>query len=1245
MFGIGLLRAQLVIYVVSVQILMFSRVIGYSEDFSKQLYLFGKNTEGISSFLENLDKYKSKSTSSNTRRRTVVDRDCDNVQQHIDSIEGTCDQYRYQVLTKLIPDYQNLVMLNSTFDSEMLKFDTEFNGDPMRPGEVLGLLNTLLMQRVALYGGVNPDNNMTEIGLLKRFELTYGKMRSLSGEAAASLDSLWAATSQVDRRIANKLYTQLFAYATESDKLLMNIQNTSTRLLAADVASIAQLTNSLNVKLLNISNTVCDTQKSVGISVADSFKLTASALPELTSLISDLMSQSDKTLSAFDDISAKGSDAIDQTIGQSDEILADNLQAIKQISQSYAQTYVTALNRVISTFGSQLSFNATSVVNPLVWRIGNFSKDYEKLSTREQSKIDSSAASLLALIDSLKTKLETRISKAQQAQAVAVAAADAMISNTTDLVSTNSNDFADSQKQLSLQFSGAQSSLNSKIDSAKNSVNSLLTAAKDHSDATIARIGQTVDDAHSELVSGAFSHREAVDGAIGGVVTSLASGSLAAHQVVNSQISTLSKTGQLADAQIGQMTDGAAAAVRSGLSPLLNDKGSVLVNAVTEIQTAKSSAVRDMQTAASQNQAALQDGSHAVSALAHVLFMKGSSTVANELKSHTALLQNTAVSLKNTAGLLEHSVPLGGPPRVDIGALSGQLATVDDDLASQLGKKAKLVAGENSNSLNNVVTDVNGKLNSLLSPLASLVGKESLGTSPMPVSPGKQQIVSLVQQIENELKLLQTDESRTALDFQRRMHSAIPKITLPNVSTDDFVGNLAKRLASEMVKARLSVDHLNAGTGTGAETKLNILRTIFYGQRKLADNSTFGKSVLTSEQEMEEHFWQNAKAVDGGLINSEADFNAYIDKLSSDYFAYLSQPDSTLSTLIDDLLDQYNQQKQTETEKWTNALEEALNNQNVSVPAETAETLAEAAVGWLGTFNRTPTSVPDLTKEETAAAGLSTVAAPTANAQTAINTADRLVAKARALADTATGFARDFVGRSNAQSSFYVHANLNRAAQMAGDQSHAVDSVLTTVSEFNDAQSQVGLLVSNQTAGVRDALSDSQVGLEDALGILAQKVSTHAQSGVANATNHWAEYQLGSIQKFTRLVSNSWTNFVDLESKKFQKMSDDDKASLDAYLRLVNSGKNKTSSALEAAVGGLHAAQSALEWDESELDSFQTEFRFASDNLTRGTLDEDMPNLLLNATNFDPTNAQINAEASIAQFENGLDEIANQVLA
>ena len=226
-------------------------IVGVSGISDDRLELLLQQTPGLRHevFLETLDKSQNKLTSSG-RRRTVQDKDCDDLVDAIDSIEDNCSRFRYSVFQNLYPQ----LMQNAISDSTMLGRTASIN-DSFTGGLVsvmrAAIRDTFNTQRDSLYGPNGTCTSPKKGGLAATVDSLAGTVFSLVNKQKSAYDTAWKNVQGVDKFMTSSFTDESAKFANITGTVMSTMNQFQARLFKHQDRSTADFINTLNLDYLN----------------------------------------------------------------------------------------------------------------------------------------------------------------------------------------------------------------------------------------------------------------------------------------------------------------------------------------------------------------------------------------------------------------------------------------------------------------------------------------------------------------------------------------------------------------------------------------------------------------------------------------------------------------------------------------------------------------------------------------------------------------------------------------------------------------------------------------------------------------------------------------------------------------------------------------------------------------------------------------------------------------------------------
>ena len=1253
-----------------------------SQNFPDSLLLFNGDTGVVTSWLETLDKSKMRfGLTKNKRRRVVSDSDCDDAEGKVDSIENVCDTYRYSELTKLTPQFQEMMQRNSSLDYGMVNINTQLNGDVLGIGDSRGLLKTLLMQRVALYGGVSPETNMTEMGLLKRFELLLHQSYRISNSETASLDSMWAATKQVDKRIGNRLYDQVFKYATLVDEMLVNLQASSASIVKTKLAAIADLANSNNVQLMRLTAEICNEQTQVVKEARLAGSDADSAIPVMSKTIDILVDKSNELLDAFDDLEDKGTDAMKIATDKSNQVLSDGIDSLDSIAQRYVLTFAASVSRLIETFGAMLATDSGALVHPVTWGIGNFSIELGNLTSNESQRIETTQETILDRLAAVKLDLESRITAAQQKQVIALASAEDTVTAAKDKIAADANTLASSQKELGMSYSGAQADLAGSMNTLRENLNGVLDSASTTSRQKLGALTKQVDNVQSQI--GGLISSASVNRQVQSAQESLWGGTQDGKSIVGAQLAVLRNSGATSESKTRLLADSSSFTIQSGLGPLKNAALNMANSAyatVGGINAARQTALTDLSASIQADDAATAARRTALAASTHAVF--ANSPLAGTIRSDSSSLQSVQSTLANAHVPIQGlaSLQAAGAATEQLGArgmahVAESLDKANSDISLLFQSSASKIVHRGKASANQVLAAMGDKMAKadISVSLEQLI--DQLKTGDLVITSGsavEKQIMNLASAAAAAVAASGAKADKTKKKFQADLHrfaqgiaSWVPKLAATNAqelaqieksAQDQLVQVVGETYASTRAKlnqilAAAKSLHVTSSIDGGWAETANTLNA------QLADAKAQASKLQLDSEKRIASFKSAERGFNKTLALTERNLTATIQKMGSEYVSEMAASADSMGTASAAIITSFNAAR----EARLTAVGAATDTGAAALPGtivlgdidgvDLTSQLAEQRVGITANQTRNMDEVAALSDEVEALSGSidslqakdsAQAIASQAAIASAVDTANKLKAQAT-LAGSAQGNALLMFGsQSNAQSQFVANAAAVQATRLA--QGLGVDEVSIAVEDYGSSMHTVVDSVATEPAHMQDALTSTQRAIALQLKSVRDRVEAQdaAVRGNLSMEAQIELLQLEEVKRFASSVGGAWNDYEAYEAEKFSKMDNEDRVSLGYLKKIVDSGHAKGTEDISSARTKLSETSADLDSRITELDRYQSEFDREAAAL-QATLAAERPSVSDLALSSTAESQEAIDNEKVSEFEKGLDEILAQV--
>jgi hypothetical protein len=739
----------------------------------------------LASLLETIDTAGHTTTSKSSRRRQKMDMDCDSVVAYPDNIEDTCNNHRQEILFSLGPNFTNVVQVNSTLGTRVQNLETVVNGDPDRPSEMAGIVKTMYLQRIALYGGVDPSNKASGPGLIKDMKTAVNNELRLQQMAEQSLDSLWLAAQQTDKNVGYILYNQVFRYGKTVDDLMKMMGKTGGEVLDHDIAEIQAATNRTNAVMTELSKQICQMQQELGEQGKLTTKEADESMNQIARAVEQLFTKSDDFLNLLDEKRIEADQVIDSVSEGSEMIMSTGVDAINMLSDSFLTNFSENLARMIEVFDKSSESEILREKERLSAAIGNGTNQLMQAVEGRRESLNAKREQVGEQINNLKTALLDKVARVRAWQASNFTQAEEMLAARKDDATRSLSTVQETQRAIAMKIEDASRQVDPltagfRSDLAKE-VNKLGSASGRALEDAVANIEKAITQILSASAGSELAISEQLHETSGGMGES----SVSANMMANDQAGLISSARAVGKAEIRSVEDIANAAIRAGIGALLSSVGGTASDTLRiahEMNLAGSSANADSKNAINSlenaNEAELRaahvSGILSVSNSTKLLasFMASATGDFEDSKKGLSGAENQLVSADTSLGtIFTQGAAIDEKARATISSIQSRIAGMNDGLADAIddtlkmglknvGLKVDEQTEESALQLNSETARVAEKLGSLI---AELKNDDFFGGS---LDPSEQkQMIKTLEEIQRGMADLEAKQEKAVDGF------------------------------------------------------------------------------------------------------------------------------------------------------------------------------------------------------------------------------------------------------------------------------------------------------------------------------------------------------------------------------------------------------------------------------------------------------------------------------------------------
>ena len=1096
----------------------------------------------LESLIETMDAAREGTAASrNDRRRSVSDVDCDYITDRIDSIESSCHQYRYQQLVAVQPQFQQLLLRNNTENDKLVYLTKAIEGDSESTQVASGVLQNLLLQRIAIYGGTDPSSNTTEMGQLARFKQLFDSLAALHKSTSASLENLWRALVKTDKHVANQTQNQVFAYGTAVKRLLGLLSNTSQDALNYDVALMGETAHSLTQGMLGMVKQICETQQELVSLNSNASDTSGAVAPVLEAAVDMALQRFNEALSEFEDAQLKENDLIDSVNRKAEDVMDGGVDSVQRISQVQVSAFSKALALMLETFKKDTESTVSGSLGSLSADLGKKSSTLDQTIGEFQYRLVGVTKQLADQLGALKEELAGKLSTANSQIFGGIEDSETKLQDSKDLVSSTVSKNAQAIKGIDQQFSGASTTFDSQASDLRTRLSSVVSKAGTESTqlmmSSIRQAGET-----QQKISQLSSNGEGrLSVSLSSVGNGVGKDALSTGTTVGDQEHAVFESQQLGRAQLQASIDETSQVVDSSLAPLQGtvlDTASRALSLASTVRAAEKNAINDASAARESSNTAITSNLQAskVEGLASVSQgqeamngMLGSST--NSLfEADGQLIAATSIfeaQQRAAHVLLEQSQGIADGVEGKITKAGETLAAVAESTASLLKAKVENSLSDASQGVDSVVSRATEKIENIKrdssEPLLSLTNAlKTVGVTDPGLSQTDPQVRALVQILaqiqgdiakESERKAALVDEFRNALAMSSQQgKSEIPGL-LSQIeqevarNAESFAETTRNEFSRKFKSLQAWADQENAtwddsSIADSAETALSALAVKV---EALLDSLTSSTSSMSKEM----------SAVSSGTPA----LDATVSELASSGKAKIAKTESDLLHYINSTAESFARNMSVSPENLADLMQEVDENFQRSV-GEGSDAAIKAEID-LGEVRLQSDSSQG---EQDVVSSLQDTETKTANVvkKTVSGSVSDFVKRANTLSSTestiqqAAALARAIVGEANRMktgSSQSLEQEASEASYLLAKLNTAISAGNTSLyNELAQSDSQADYVQRSSAVQAAGLISGANLTVSDAMTALKQ-----LQNAVDVSSNSEGDSVAGAKEQFTSL--------------------------------------------------------------------------------------------------------------------------------
>ena len=810
--------------------------------------------ELLESLIQTIERSGHATVSSDSRRRTVRDTECDGYTAKVDDIEDACNQYRYSILLSIEPDFTKMLQTNSTNFGRFMNLDSAIHGDPMSTERTSGILRTLLENRIAIYGGVDPISNMTIPGATDQLQVLTGAELTLSKQMSSSLDTLWTSANRTDQTVADILYNQVFQYGSMVDKMIVMMEQAGEGILALNTEQLQDSILHINSELQSLTDEICATQRDLGTQGKNAADLSDSTRSAMNDVLNTLMEKSDQFLDVLDQKSHDADGIIDRLTDGAERIVSQGIDEIEKLSDSFVTNFRASIDKLAHAFSRQASASIEDQQKRLADQIASLSNSTNANINREESSIQSRRASLALDIVNLRKKLSETTTRVRGAVQHQMAQAEDSLSLQRDGAKRSVSGIQESQRSLNMQIDEAgrqvdqngvelKSDLSKQESNAADSARSLLTASA----ANLERL-------RLAMLSSIYNTQASVSSSIQQTSTNLGQSDVTAAQAMGDQSSLIAKSRSVGQANVQLVSDAAGIAISDHLSPLLNSlpqSASDTVQLTDQINQSQARASSDSNAAVTDSQQADQAELRAVSVNGLLTASSLTSEMARTMSSITSSQESSRNDFSDSqmkltqqdasaATLWSSGASLSDRATSGFSAIESQVAELNDGLANSVDSRIRNQLQVSSNQMN----DLDSKSQAMVNHQTQDIASTLLG------------LIAVLQSNQTHSSVLGSDRSNGLDSLPRELSETLQGLADLMATHDEAVQSFNKTLSVSVKDAAGDVSRYSS-------QKINFLNSLgaAFG-RKLDSLASDAESGLASKIDAIKSMWTSVVSPD-----------------------------------------------------------------------------------------------------------------------------------------------------------------------------------------------------------------------------------------------------------------------------------------------------------------------------------------------------------------------------------------------
>ena len=704
---------------------------------SPKAYSLLMSDEGLmGSFLQSLNRAQTYTTSSKSRRRTVRDQDCDDIQGHIDSIEDACNGHRWSVLQSLQDPFMDMLGKNATVDEGMNYLDLKFNGDPMQPMESPGILRDLLMQRIAIYGGMNPQTDRNELGAVQRMGNMYTVMKVMSKNSLNSLDNLWNATRRVDDFGEDKLYNQVFKYATTVQKLIGTMVNTSSKILAVDITQLNDFSKTANLQLKQLTKDICERQKELN---GYAKKATDESMTNMTGLVKAVDATTTLSEDLMDHFIAMQDEATtitDSLLDKAEMFMDAGKGTVEGIANDFYDSFNNFALSILESFGEKgdedIEFAFKEIQDYVNNQTGAFAGNLEATRVR----VGEVRNDLSKKIGELRQLMESHIEAARAKEGPALWLLETNITKVQSKAELGANNLTQTGKEITMGLSDAITDVGDQASKLRVQLSNQVDIAARKAQTALSDASDVVKQTESSVNSMVSGKQSDVSDSLSQAGGSVGDNTMQSSKIVNDQANVVQRAKAVDDARMAAASDNAGALLRGGLEAArssMMETSDALVSTGSQIEISRTQTLSDIRAAQAEASDSLKQSISEAKIAGTDAIARGEGKLADRMGSSISVLDAVKSSVAGSVNKLSQQqaaslnlASLGGQVAAAAGSglenIADQISATDDGIAGQMDATMQSNIVKAQTDTEQIARDASGKVQDITQRLQGPLG-------------------------------------------------------------------------------------------------------------------------------------------------------------------------------------------------------------------------------------------------------------------------------------------------------------------------------------------------------------------------------------------------------------------------------------------------------------------------------------------------------------------------------------------